>query len=81
MLREDPYQRQVVQRLEDLHNKLKTYEQKVQPEPEISKGGIGFLSRIFGGRKKQDEDSGKLKVPDEVVKGLYLYGDVGTGKR
>lgn len=79
LLNEDSHQRQVVQRLEDLHNELKTYKQKLQPEPETAKPE-GFFSKFFGHNKPKDDNGGKLEIPKEVPKGLYLYGDVGTGK-
>jgi predicted ATPase len=84
LLREDSHQRQVVQRLEDLHEKLKTYEQEVHPEPETKKAVVSIFTRFFGGSpppKQSQDEHDKLKIPESVPKGLYLYGDVGTGKR
>ena len=79
LLNEDSHQRKVVQQLEELHNELKTYKQNLQPEPETAKPG-GLFSRLFGNKKQKDENAGKLEIPKDVPKGLYLYGDVGTGK-
>lgn len=80
LLRDDTHQRNVVQKLEDLHNELKTYKQRIHPEPETVKPS-GWLSNLFGRSKSNDDAPDKLKIPKEVPKGLYLYGDVGTGKR
>ena len=46
LLREDSHQRTVVERLETLHDELKTYEQRLHPEKQsISPGGShGFVS-------------------------------------
>jgi predicted ATPase len=46
LLREDSYQLQIVQKLERLHENLKTYKQKVRPESETAEkaGGGGLVS-------------------------------------
>lgn len=81
LLRDDSFQRDVVQRLETLHQELKTYTQKLQPEPEVTTTRKGWLASLFSSRTKPAEtDHRHLKIPETVPKGLYLHGDVGTGK-
>lgn len=52
-LREDPHQRQIVQKLEKLHNELISYRQKLQSESEThakAGGGFGLVSVRTPGR-------------------------------
>lgn len=61
----DDHQKQVVNDLQNLYDKLKTY------EPKSSSGGI---SKWFSFGQK----SKKSSEPD--IKGLYIFGSVGGGK-
>lgn len=38
------------------------------------------FSRFFG-QSKSEEDENPLTISPDIPKGLYLFGDVGTGKR
>ncbi|KAG6817884.1 hypothetical protein H0H87_001716 [Tephrocybe sp. NHM501043] len=72
VLRGDEHQTRIIQKLQDLHDKLINYN---PPRiPEISQSN-SILSRLFT-REVQIPSS----PPDTAPKGLYLYGDVGTGK-
>ncbi|ORY03601.1 AFG1-like ATPase [Basidiobolus meristosporus CBS 931.73] len=66
VVNDDSYQRSVVQLLEDLHTELKTYHPGLSPAVQTS-----FFSKWFG-----NTTASRSSAP----KGLYLYGDVGTGK-
>lgn len=79
VLRDDAHQRKIIKVLQSLHDELKTYKQADVPDPEehleASKGLFSWLP--FGkGANAQEVPA----ISDEIPKGLYLYGDVGTGK-
>ncbi len=67
-LRRDPLQRAGAERLQALHETLRTYS-PAPPEPE-RKGLLGLLG--FGGGKREE--------PPPAPKGLYIFGPVGRGK-
>ncbi|CAG8579024.1 4873_t:CDS:2 [Gigaspora rosea] len=75
MVREDSFQRNVVCILQDLYERLINY---VPPPIMDARGSVGNgsifskVSGLFGAPVKS--------VPVNSPKGLYLYGDVGTGK-
>ncbi|THH05624.1 hypothetical protein EW145_g4659 [Phellinidium pouzarii] len=71
-LRKDDYQEQIVGKLQTLHNLLKDYDQPPVPE---EKQTSFLLSRFFSKPEPQS-----LNSAVDVPRGLYLYGDVGTGK-
>lgn len=81
-LRNDEFQRGMVQHLQDLHEALLHYQapkvihpslESLKPPPKQS-----LFGSLFGGGKKVEEE--KTKVPDNVPKGVYMFGDVGCGK-
>ncbi|KAJ5543109.1 hypothetical protein N7535_005538 [Penicillium sp. DV-2018c] len=81
-LRDDEYQRGIIQNLQDLSEALKAYTppKVVHPKPEtldLSQQKSSFFGSLFGGSKKKHA---KSAVPDNLPKGLYMYGDVGCGK-
>ncbi|KAE8223494.1 hypothetical protein CF319_g3475 [Tilletia indica] len=87
LIRDDPHQRNIVKVLQGLHEELKTYKQippkELTPEEmklELQKKKKGFFQSLFGGGADKEKDEDEDKVPEDVPKGLYLYGDVGTGK-
>jgi len=69
-LRTDGHQERIIDRLQALHDELVHYEQP----PVQSSSNASFISRLFGAPSQQKSES------VEPPKGLYLYGDVGTGK-
>ncbi|GFF91157.1 protein AFG1 [Aspergillus udagawae] len=79
-LRDDPYQREIVQKLQDLHDVLKGYTPPAVVHPSVEsldpKPKSSFFGSLFG-RKSAKAES---KVPENLPKGLYMYGDVGCGK-
>ncbi|KAJ5580026.1 uncharacterized protein N7459_006011 [Penicillium hispanicum] len=81
-LRDDPYQRGIIQGLQDLFQALKCYHppkvvhptiESLDPRPKQS-----FFGSLFG-RGGAGRDV-KSNIPDNLPKGLYMYGDVGCGK-
>ncbi|KAF9464853.1 AFG1-like ATPase-domain-containing protein [Collybia nuda] len=72
VLQGDDHQTQIIQKLQELHDKLVGYDPPKIPNPQTSNS---ILSRLFT-REIQVPSS----PPETAPKGLYLYGDVGTGK-
>ncbi|CAO1634425.1 unnamed protein product [Parajaminaea phylloscopi] len=84
-LRDDEHQRSIIAILQALYDELVTYDHTKPSHPlgQKKEAARGLFSRLFGGgssRSAEAEDDGKLHIPDSAPKGLYLYGDVGTGK-
>lgn len=79
MLRDDTHQRGIIKVLQSLHDQLKSYKQPDVPDPEEHlQAPKGFLSWLpFGNRSSATEIP---PISEDIPKGLYLYGDVGTGK-
>ncbi|KAL5530062.1 AFG1 [Sanghuangporus sanghuang] len=71
ILRRDDHQDKVIDKLQALHKQLENYEQT--PVQETNSSG-SLMSRLFSKSDTQAE------ADDLVPQGLYLYGDVGTGK-
>ncbi|PPQ70446.1 hypothetical protein CVT26_013940 [Gymnopilus dilepis] len=71
-LRGDEHQTRIIQKLQDLHDKLVDYSPPEIPDEASSNS---LLSRIF-----HRESGIPTSPPESAPKGLYLYGDVGTGK-
>ncbi|KAI9000793.1 AFG1-like ATPase [Trametes punicea] len=72
-LRSDEHQERIIQKLQRLHNDLLRYE-----PPNISHTATSnsLISRLF----IRQLGAPPVITPENVPKGLYLYGDVGTGK-
>ncbi|KAJ5942733.1 hypothetical protein N7516_002901 [Penicillium verrucosum] len=79
-LRDDEYQRGIIQNLQDLFEALKDYHppKVVHPKPESldPQRKSSFFGSLFGGGAKKETSV----IPDNLPKGLYMYGDVGCGK-
>ncbi|KAK7470375.1 ATPase [Stygiomarasmius scandens] len=71
-LRGDEHQTRIIQKLQDLHDRLIDY---VPPPISDNTPSESLFSRLFS--KAETEPAGP---PEGAPKGLYLYGDVGTGK-
>ncbi|TGO66939.1 hypothetical protein BOTNAR_0051g00190 [Botryotinia narcissicola] len=79
-LRDDEHQRGIIQNLQYLHDELRYYNapaiihptlESLQPPP------TSMFGRIFGNKPKE---SALKEIPENLPRGLYLYGDVGSGK-
>lgn len=80
-LRDDEHQRTLVQALQDLHDDLLKYTPPKVVQPTIDSlqpKKKSFFGSLFGGGG--DDDLLKLPLPSNLPKGLYMYGDVGSGK-
>ncbi|CAO3571468.1 unnamed protein product [Mortierella alpina] len=84
-LKEDAFQRTIIETLQEMHDRLKTYTPEPIVEggkaPEERRGLFSKLSSIFN--KKEEErlaQEAEAARRAAIPKGLYLYGSVGTGK-
>ncbi|KAH9888167.1 AFG1-like ATPase-domain-containing protein [Xylariomycetidae sp. FL2044] len=77
-LREDEHQRGIIQSLQHLHDELVHYRSRAVVHPTLeslkpSKSLFGWFGPKAGAQAIQ-------QIPDDLPRGLYLYGDVGSGK-
>ncbi|KAF9528003.1 ATPase [Crepidotus variabilis] len=72
VLRGDDHQTRIIQKLQDMHDQLAEY---VPPEIPSGSETSSVISRLFS-----REPPLPTSPPPSALKGLYLYGDVGTGK-
>jgi len=78
-LRDDEHQRGIVQSLHDLHDMLKDYHapKVVHPSLEsLRSPSRSLISSLFHRRPPQK----RTQLPANLPKGLYMFGDVGSGK-
>nr|KAK5442316.1 ATPase [Exophiala xenobiotica] len=81
-LRDDEHQRTLIEHLQDLHDTLRVYTPPKVIHPDVSdlqpakKSLFGSLFGIGGAKKKKNIG----ELPQDLPKGLYMYGDVGSGK-
>ncbi|KAB8616653.1 hypothetical protein FH972_025987 [Carpinus fangiana] len=81
-LRDDEHQRTIVQSLQDLHDMLADYSAPPVAMPDLHKldePKRGFLSSLFH-RNSSSSSGSAASVPKNLPKGLYMFGDVGSGK-
>lgn len=69
----------IIQNLENLHNMLIEYvpPKVIMPTIESLQPKRSFLGSFFGGDPSYRVN---LSIPKNLPKGLYMYGDVGSGK-
>ncbi|KAJ1309026.1 hypothetical protein OPQ81_004707 [Rhizoctonia solani] len=72
ILRDDPHQRSVVGYLQALHDELRSFNPPHHSEPHANPKSL--FSRLFS------TSASSAATATVSPKGLYLYGDVGTGK-
>lgn len=72
-LKADDHQTRIIERLQRLHDDLLHH--NPLPIPSASTSASSLFGRLFSSSSSTPSLS-----PDQVPKGLYLYGDVGTGK-
>ncbi|KAI0843241.1 AFG1-like ATPase-domain-containing protein [Hypoxylon sp. FL0890] len=78
LLREDPHQGGIIQSLQHLHDDLVHYRARpvIHPSIETLKPTKSLFS-WFGSK----QGTGAIQeIPSDLPRGLYLYGDVGSGK-
>ncbi|KAL7893579.1 AFG1-like ATPase domain-containing protein [Trichoderma sp. SZMC 28014] len=81
ILRNDEHQRGIIESLQHLHNELRNYHAPpvVHPSLDLLKPAKkSVFSSLFGnggGAKAAIKD-----IPENLPRGLYLFGDVGSGK-
>lgn len=80
VLRNDEHQRGIIESLQSLHNELAKYKAPavVHPTLESLKPAKSLLGSLFGGGKPGQVKLGE--IPSDLPRGLYLFGDVGSGK-
>ncbi|KAI3400590.1 hypothetical protein diail_2793 [Diaporthe ilicicola] len=78
-LKNDKHQREIIQSLQHLHDELKNYQARpvVHPTIESLKPSKGLFSFFGGGKVKK---AALQDIPADLPRGLYLFGDVGSGK-
>ncbi|KAL5335142.1 AFG1-like ATPase-domain-containing protein [Aspergillus crustosus] len=79
-LRDDPYQRQIIEQLQDLYERLKSYKAPAIVRPSIESLDPAPKKSFFGSLFSKTPAKPETSIPEELPKGLYMYGDVGCGK-
>lgn len=69
----------LIQSLQDLHDMLIDYHPQPVTKPTIE-DVIPKKKSLFTSLFSSKPDFVRLQIPDSVPKGLYMYGDVGSGK-
>ncbi|KAI1814679.1 AFG1-like ATPase [Poronia punctata] len=77
-LREDEHQRDIIQSLQHLHDALVHYRSRPVVHPTLE--SLKPKKSLFGWFGAKAGSSGIQDIPDDLPRGLYLYGDVGSGK-
>jgi predicted ATPase len=79
-LRDDEHQRNIIKNLQDLHDMLTLYTQPPVQQPTIDslqppkKSFFSFLT------PSKPAGSALPPIPESLPKGMYMFGDVGSGK-
>jgi predicted ATPase len=79
-LRNDEHQRHIIENLQDLHDRLEHYTPRKVVHPTIESlqpQKKSLFASMFGSKSKEKETT---EIPGDVPKGIYMYGDVGSGK-
>ncbi|KAI1398325.1 AFG1-like ATPase-domain-containing protein [Hypoxylon fuscum] len=77
-LREDQHQRGIIQNLQNLHDDLVHY--RAQPVVHPSFESLKPTKSLFSWFGSKAGLRAIQAIPDHLPRGLYLYGDVGSGK-
>ncbi|KAJ1996677.1 ATPase, partial [Coemansia thaxteri] len=79
---DDSFQRHIVSRLDRLYRELLTYSLSSsslsKPWTHDHGNSVGYLWKLLGHSSRNTDSS--VHLPEGVPQGLYIYGDVGTGK-
>ncbi|CEL02373.1 Putative Mitochondrial ATPase [Aspergillus calidoustus] len=79
-LRDDPYQRQIIEQLQDLYERLRSYIAPSVVRPSIESLDSAPKKSFFGSLFSKAPAKPETSIPENLPKGLYMYGDVGCGK-
>ncbi|KAI0817770.1 AFG1-like ATPase [Xylaria sp. FL0064] len=78
-LREDEHQRGIIQSLQHLHDELVHYTPRPVVHPTFE--SLKPTKSLFGWFGSKTRASAAIQdIPSDLPRGLYLYGDVGSGK-
>ncbi|KAI1756635.1 AFG1-like ATPase [Xylaria castorea] len=77
-LREDEHQRGIIQSLQHMHDELVHYRSRPVVHPTLE--SLKPTRSLFGWLGSKNKTSAIQDIPDDLPRGLYLYGDVGSGK-
>ncbi|KAI1640082.1 AFG1-like ATPase-domain-containing protein [Biscogniauxia mediterranea] len=77
-LRNDEHQRGIIQNLQHLHDELAHY--KARPVEHPSLDSLMPTKPLFAWFGLKSSAASTQGIPDDLPRGLYLYGDVGSGK-
>ncbi|EGR51775.1 uncharacterized protein TRIREDRAFT_55508 [Trichoderma reesei QM6a] len=83
ILRNDEHQRGIIENLQHLHNELRNYRAPPVVHPsldDLKPAKKSVLSSLFGGGGGVSRRATIKDIPENLPRGLYLYGDVGSGK-
>ncbi|KAI1409168.1 AFG1-like ATPase-domain-containing protein [Hypoxylon sp. FL1857] len=78
LLREDPHQRGIIQNLQNLHDDLVHYRARPVIHPSIET--LKPTKSLFSWFGPKPGTGAIQEIPSDLPRGLYLYGDVGSGK-
>ncbi|EFQ91945.1 hypothetical protein PTT_11050 [Pyrenophora teres f. teres 0-1] len=78
-LRDDEHQRGIIKNLQDLHDMLKSYTQPPVRQPTIESLQPPKKS-LFSFLTPSKPFSPLPPIPESLPKGIYMFGDVGSGK-
>ncbi|KAI5922545.1 AFG1-like ATPase [Camillea tinctor] len=77
-LRNDEHQRGIIQNLQHLHDELVHYQARPVEHPSVQ--SLMPTKPLFAWFGLKSSAAPKQEIPDDLPRGLYLYGDVGSGK-
>ncbi|KAK5624520.1 hypothetical protein RRF57_000236 [Xylaria bambusicola] len=77
-LREDEHQRGIIQSLQNLHDELVHYRARPIVHPTFD--SLKPTKSLFGWLGSKTAPKAIQDIPNNLPRGLYLYGDVGSGK-
>lgn len=77
-LREDEHQRGIIQNLQNLHDELVHYRARSVVHPTLE--SLKPTKSLFGWFGSKTTPNVIQDIPHDLPRGLYLYGDVGSGK-
>lgn len=82
ILRNDEHQRGIIQSLQHLHDELRDYEAPAVKHPSLEALKAPAQKSLFGSffGSKGPKKAAIGDIPANLPRGLYLYGDVGSGK-